>query len=663
VRPPQLNHQENSSPTKVTVRAILIGIVCVVAICRVEAYNDYYVNNTWLAAHHFPIVAVFLLTVLVLCVNVVLKKTGLASPLTSGELITIWCMMIVTASLPTLGLAAYLLPTLVGLTYFATPENDWIELFHQYIPDWLILRDSDATRYFYESLPSGESIPWVVWIKPLLFWSLFTFTLWGVMVCMSVILRKQWVEQEKFAFPLVQLPVEMSQKPEGGSIPSLRSRASINAFFKSKAMWIAFAVPVVIHSISTLHFYFPIFPEIPLRFSTWHLFTEKPLNHIRPLDFNILLSTIGLSYLMSLEISFSLWFFYLFYKVENVIGAATGLSGILYYRGFVRHREMGAYLLLIIFFLWIARTHLRDILRKTFSKQHLAISDSNEPLPYRWATLGLIFGLVALTFLMIIAGAKSFWLMFAIIVFFAIVCIVDAWLVTRGLFFIHGSFKAPDFFVTALGTTRFGAENLTLIAFPKRVFFRDRREILMPHIVNSFKISDFATLNRHQLLTAICIALVLGTGISCYAYLDLAYKKGALTLGRTWIHVWSPQEPFRELAWFLTSPQNTNWQGLGFVLTGGITMLFLLIMRYRFLWWPLHPIGFITPGQFPMNNIWFSIFLGWLFKYLVIRHGGLKGYRQARPIFLGIVLGEASIAGIWAVVGLFTGKGYNFLYF
>lgn len=122
----------------VTVRAVFIGATCVAAICAVEAYNDYYVNNTWLAAHHFPIAAVFLMTFLILGVNVVFRWTGLLPALGAGELITIWCMMIVTASLPTLGLAAYLLPTLVGLTYFATPENDWLELFHQYIPAWLI---------------------------------------------------------------------------------------------------------------------------------------------------------------------------------------------------------------------------------------------------------------------------------------------------------------------------------------------------------------------------------------------------------------------------------------------------------------------------------------------------------------------------------------------
>lgn len=547
----------------------------VAAICRVEAYSDYYANNVWLAAHHFPIVAAFVLTILVLCVNVALQKVGFTSPLTPGELITIWCMMIVTASLPTLGLASYLLPTLIGLTYFATPENGWVDLFHHYIPNWLIVKDKDAARDFYEGLSSGESVPWEVWIRPVLFWLLFTFVLWGVMICMAVLLRKQWVEREKFTFPLVELPTEMAQRPEAGS--------AVNSFFRNRVMWIAFACPVIIHSISTLHFYVPAFHRIPLRFPTGHLFTEKPLNHIRPLDFNIFLSTIGLSYIMSLEISLSLWVFYLIFKFENVFGGATGLSSMLYHKGFVPRREMGAYIVLTVFLLWVARRHIRDVLARALSKKRSAVDDSNELMPYRWAVLILVFGLIALAFLMLSMGAQTFWLMFSIMIFFAMVCIVDAWLVTRGLFFIHGSFKAPDFFVTALGTTRFGASNLTLIAFPKRVFFRDRREILMPHVVNSLKISDAASLNRRRLLAAISIALVVGAIISCYSYIDLAYDKGALTLGRSWIHVSSPQGPFRELTSFLNAPRNTDWQGLGFILSGGVIMFLLIIMRYSFL--------------------------------------------------------------------------------
>ncbi len=159
-----------NTPKSVTLRSFLIGIICISIICGIEAYNDYYANNTWLAAHHFPIAAVFFLTILVLGLNIFFNKTKIMPPLAPDELITIWCMMIVTASLPTLGFSAYLIPTLVGLTYFATPENEWIELFHNYIPNWLVVKDTNAAQYFYEGLPFGEVIPWGLWVRPLLFW-------------------------------------------------------------------------------------------------------------------------------------------------------------------------------------------------------------------------------------------------------------------------------------------------------------------------------------------------------------------------------------------------------------------------------------------------------------------------------------------------------------
>jgi hypothetical protein len=655
LRQPTSNDGKSSRRSvAVTPRAVVVGCVCVAAICLVEPYNDYKANNTWLAAHHFPIVAPFLFTLLILIFNVAVGRARPSSVLAASELITIWCMMIVTASLPTLGLAAYLIPTLVGPTYFATPENDWAQLFHHHIPEWLIPSDERAIDGFFRGLERGRPIPWAAWAKPLAFWSTFTAALWTMMICLSTVVRKQWVETEKFTFPLVQLPAELAQRGADGS--------PVGAFFRSRIMWVAFAFPVVIHTVSTLHFYYPVFPEFPLRISTWRTLVTPPWSSVRPLDFNIQPSTIGLSYLMSLEVSFSLWAFYLIYKAERLLAATAGYSHAIYGRGFVPYREMGAYLVLFAFFFWIARRHIRDVARKAW-RSDLNIDDANEPLSYRSTIVGLVGSVVALTVLMLLAGANAFWLILGIMAFFGVVCVIDAWLVTRGLFFIHGSFKAPDLFVAALGTTRFGAANLTAIAFPKRVFFRDRREILMPHIVNSFKLSDAGALNRRHLLGAMVIALALAVPLSLYAYLKVAYRNGAINLGRDWIHTISPREPFNELGRFLTSPEPANWLGLSFVAVGGAVMLVLLGLRYQFIWWPLHPIGFITPGQFPMNNVWFSIFLGWLLKSIIVRQGGLKGYRSARPVFLGVVLGEACVAGVWTVIGLFTGTGYNFLYF
>ncbi len=93
-----------------------------------------------------------------------------------------------------------------------------------------------------------------------------------------------------------------------------------------------------------------------------------------------------------------------------------------------------------------------------------------------------------------------------------------------------------------------------------------------------------------------------------------------------------------------------------------LVMAFLLFMSYRCLWWPLHPLGLAaSPIGWAMQVIWFSIFLGWLAKFIILKVGGLKLYRGARPVFLGLILGDCIMGGIWTIVGLIVGRTYNVL--
>jgi hypothetical protein len=81
-------------------------------------------------------------------------------------------------------------------------------------------------------------------------------------------------------------------------------------------------------------------------------------------------------------------------------------------------------------------------------------------------------------------------------------------------------------------------------------------------------------------------------------------------------------------------------------------------MRRRFLWWPLHPIGYLLGATYPPYHLWSSIFFGWLAKYLVLRLGDIKRYRRMLPFFMGVVVGEYAMIGIWTILGVFTGVGY-----
>ncbi len=47
-----------------------------------------------------------------------------------------------------------------------------------------------------------------------------------------------------------------------------------------------------------------------------------------------------------------------------------------------------------------------------------------------------------------------------------------------------------------------------------------------------------------------------------------------------------------------------------------------------------------------------------LIKYLALKFGDIKAYRAIRPFFMGVVVGEYAMIGIWTILGMFTGVGY-----
>ena len=94
---------------------------------------------------------------------------------------------------------------------------------------------------------------------------------------------------------------------------------------------------------------------------------------------------------------------------------------------------------------------------------------------------------------------------------------------------------------------------------------------------------------------------------------------------------------------------------LFFTGVGASVMGLLMFMRQRFLWWPLHPLGFPVALTWPLRYDWFAIFIAWLAKSLVLRYGGVRLYRILLPFFLGLILGEFFISGFWSIVDGITG--------
>ena len=96
----------------------------------------------------------------------------------------------------------------------------------------------------------------------------------------------------------------------------------------------------------------------------------------------------------------------------------------------------------------------------------------------------------------------------------------------------------------------------------------------------------------------------------------------------------------------------TKWVlGVGAAVCAG-----LIRLRQLFLWFPLHPIAYVVGTGFEASRMWFPFLLGWSAKALVTRYGSIGLYRLLQAPFLGLVVGEYAVAGIWLIIDAITGK-------
>jgi hypothetical protein len=85
----------------------------------------------------------------------------------------------------------------------------------------------------------------------------------------------------------------------------------------------------------------------------------------------------------------------------------------------------------------------------------------------------------------------------------------------------------------------------------------------------------------------------------------------------------------------------------------------LMWARHHFLWWPVHYLGFPIGATLTIVFTWFSIFIGWSLKAIILKYGGVRLYRELRPFFLGLVLGHVFVSGFWVVFDFITGETGN----
>jgi hypothetical protein len=405
----------------------------------------------------------------------------------------------------------------------------------------------------------------------------------------------------------------------------------------------------------------PNLPYIPTTIRWFDPPPQAPWNAIGAIHVSGYPWVIGLGFMLPPDMLFSVWFFYLFWKLEFVAASAMGflnLGGNARYP-YLDEQSFGAYVAIIIFTLWTGRRQFGRIILRAMGRESEEV-DQAEALPARLAVIGAIAG-----FCLLVIFAHSFGLSLSLAIIFLGTYFFIAVAITR----VRAELGPPvqDFpslvplMVGVAGPRNFSTHDLTMLGY---ISWNTRmyRAHPMPQQLEALRLTERSGGSLRGMSVALMLAGVVGAASSFWALLHLGYWYGAGARMQLWLGEVGHWAFDPVVTTWIGSSQGFDTRALSGVGVGVAVAASFLLARTRFLWWPFHPIGYAMAGCYATNWFWLPLMFSWIIKTLVMRYGGLRAYRQwLQPFAYGLILGDFFAGSLWALYACATGvKHYSF---
>jgi len=604
------------------------------------------------------------------------------------ELTIILTMIWVTWLLPTYwGITSVVHPTGVAMGIGA-PYSEWIKT------DWYYLYSPPPEDvYWHGFLYGGAGVPWTDWAVPLAYWIITIFSLYFMYAFLACLMRRIWIDVERVPFPTTLSLAELIESNEGEKRPK---------FFRNMWLWIGLVLGVLLHSPLWLHLVTPTIPFWPMGIDL----TPMSIIQNAPLYIQLLPLLYAAFYLMSPStllggIVFYIIMFWIIPAIMTASGAVPPVSGATYEGVNVQWMEgtggawasfgwwsygyisilWGALFGLTAWTLFRWRGYVAQSIKSLWKKPPADV-DAKEPIPYRLQWIGLILcflifsGMIALG----APGIPYWWCMiytFEMIWFVGFSYAVFRSEVTGGTVtgppwnntHIWTAYTAWWFWSPTspvYGITGGGGEaGATLMA---RLFYTaefelhgyDMVTVAAPSasLLESFKLGALEGVHPKKQFTAAMIALSVGVIVTLIAWLTFCYQYGVLaqfsdsaTMGWNGYYTvlvgYFIAKGTYPWMWYNNTPP-TVWIHLAEAI-GAIVTIALFVLRARFPWFPIHPIGLalaLVPEGGHMAAL-FPLIGAYILKRLTISVGGMKLFQEKGvPLATGIMISLGFVAFI-----------------
>ncbi len=520
----------------------------------------------------------------------------------------------------------------------AGPENQWERLVWPNIPSWLTVMNRDALAGFF----LGGTSPYTAtiiraWAQPALWWTSWAAALLWVSLCLNVIVRKRWSEEEQLPFPMTILPLQLTEP---------KSRLFTNSLW-----WTGVAISAGIAALNIVARLIPAFPGITLGYDlSSFINNNRPWDVLRTPSLSWEPWHIGLAYLMPVDLAFSMIVFNIGWRAEYVASRALGWANSAY-DGFPYgdQQTIGMYLALMASVTWLDRRYLGEVVKKAFGLRSEA-SDGEEAFSYRVAVFGAVAGLAFLWYFLARGGMDRGVIAIFLFVYFAMAMAMSRMRAHLGPPNHEMYGTMPQFVLTQYpGTQGLGTKALGLLAM-MRPYMGEQRPNPTPAQLEGLRMAERAPINPTSL--AILMMAIVPLTMICYfwASMHVGYHLGLGTSKASRSLIAVPQGALSELDAWLRTPGPPNPEGIEAIGAGFGMSVVLMALKLRFPAWPLHPVALPLAFCYPIDSMLPAIIISWGTKALLLHYGGLRAHRRAMPFFLGLLAGSATMSLVQSLV-------------
>jgi hypothetical protein len=209
------------------------------------------------------------LTLCLVVVNIPLRRLGPRLAFTQAELVLFYAMQSVMCAMASEWMDV-IGPRIYSYAVYEERNPRYATKILPSVSEWLFFKTDEGLKgfasgskpfsYFWAQLP--------VWWPKIIAWTVVASLVCLAMLCVNSLMRDQWIHRERLAFPIVQLPLAMTEG--GGASP----------FWKNRFLWMGFAATFAIDMLNGFSFLYPALPSVKVRFlgdmTEW--FSSPPWN-------------------------------------------------------------------------------------------------------------------------------------------------------------------------------------------------------------------------------------------------------------------------------------------------------------------------------------------------------------------------------------------------